>query len=200
MTIAVDLKEAAAESSYLALRKALPQLTEKEIEAGQKESGIAPLCRQNLDERLFMLGLQIMVRELTNPGDTIASAIAKATDLTLVNKFLRALGDEVNRLNQSWIRLDEKVRGQKFKVRGPKCKAVWIDGKFDELKKTIGDDAYAWKVSHLYLSGLEAALATLGKTMNPEEENKPDVQEGPLPPRTVVQSTKKPKKPRRRKP
>lgn len=165
MKIALVLTDPAAESAYLGLKKALPQLTPQELEDGQKESGIAPLCRQNVDERCFTTGLAIHIRAFTDPTAALSNAIIKSADLELVNKFMFALNEEVQKKQREWMALNEKMAGQKFKQ-------LWVREQFETLRKTMSSEAYSWMFSPVYLAGLEAALVVLGKVMSPEEEKK----------------------------
>lgn len=157
MKITLELKALKAESAYLGLRKALPDLKPEELEAGIKETGIAPLCRGNLDERLFHKGLEIVITELTNPGATIASAIAKASDLTLISEFRRTIYQAVIAMAKRKAELTEKL-GEK--------KALKVRVAVKEFIAKLGTDAWAWTAMDYQLVGLEQALTIVGQVLS----------------------------------
>jgi len=157
MKIQLELKDAKTESAYLGLRKAIPDLRPEEIEAGQKETGVAPLCRSNMDEKLFHLGLQIMIRELTNPGDTIASAIAKATDLTLTRQFMTAMRDTATAMHEEKLKLVKKL--------GPK-RVASILRETIEYSKKIGENGWYLVTIDYRMAGLEQALTLISRVLS----------------------------------
>ena len=120
MKIEVELDDIAYRTFLMTIADNLPSMTGEERSLRARELGEEPLCKENVNDRIFRLGLHAFLKHIESPAESMAGTVIKTELLKTFTSVTRKMVD-LYTLHESHLRAIGKEKGKdspEYKAQG----------------------------------------------------------------------------------